>query len=268
MKRAYVLFLCLIMAFMVIGCGKEEDDYDKVDHIKNSVEDEPMTPTATPTPTEEPAKPLVLCLDPGHGGRWEGAIYHGQQERYLVLKLSKEIRAYINEHYPEITVYLTREDNETFSSDIGPDLRQRVEFAKNCGAQLLVSIHLNASEKHNLRGTMVCISKQPNIHDISVELANRLIQATGSIGIPMNGKTGYVTRDSGDTFDENGVPVDYYAICRHGASLNLPAVILESCFMDNDKDYEFIKDDAAIKRLAAVEAEAIARFMIEKFSKK
>ena len=267
MKRAYVLFLCLIMAFMVIGCGKEEDDYDKVDHIKNSVEDEPMTPTATPTPTEDPVKPLVLCLDPGHGGRWEGAIYHGQQERYLVLQLSKEIRAYINEHYPEITVYLTREDNETFSSDIGPDLRQRVEFAKNCGAQLLVSIHLNASEKHNLRGTMVCISKQPNIHDISVELANKLLDATASIGIPKNGNTGYVTRNSGDTFDENGVPVDYYAICRHGASLNIPAVILESCFMDNDKDYEFIKDDAAIKRLAAVEAEAMAQFLIEKFTK-
>ena len=139
-----------------------------------------------------------------------------------------------------------------------------MEFAKNCGAQILVSIHLNASETHKLHGTMVCISKQPNIHDISVELANKLLAATESIGLK---NTGYVTRNSGDTFDENGVPVDYYAICRHGASLDLPAVILESCYMDNATDYEYIKDDAAIKKLAAVEAEAIAQFMIEKYSK-
>ena len=267
MKRALVVFLCLVMAFSVMACGKEEDDYGDVDHVqKNSVKDEPTTPTATPTPTEIPRKPYILCLDPGHGGRWEGAIYNGKQERHLVLQLSKEIRAYLNEHYPDFEVYLTREDNETFSSDLGPDLRQRVEFAKNCGAQILVSIHLNASETHKQRGTMVCISKQPNIHDISVELANKLLAATGSIGLPSE-KNPIVTKNSNDTFDENGVPVDYYAICRHGASLNIPAVILESCYMDNDKDYEYIKDDAAIKKLAAVEAEAIAQFMIEKYSK-
>ena len=58
MKRALVIFLCLVMAFSVMACGKEEDDYGDVDHVrKNSVKDEPTTPTATPTPTEIPRKP-------------------------------------------------------------------------------------------------------------------------------------------------------------------------------------------------------------------
>ncbi len=253
---------------LAVACGgddweDDEDDYGKIDHagvITGTGTPSPVqTQEVTPTPEE---RKLVLCLDPGHGGRWQGAIYFKCEERNLVLQLAKEIRAYLNEHYPEIEVYLTREDNNVFSNDIGPDLRARVEFAVEKKANILVSLHLNASESHNLRGTMVCISKQPNINGISKELADCLMDATESLGLK---RRGYETRNSGDTFDENGVPVDYYAICRHGSSLNIPAVILESCFMDNEEDFKYVKDEAAIKRLAAAEAEAMAKFLISHY---
>lgn len=257
----------MMLCMLATACerGDEEEDYKPVDHLSKVVT-QGGTPSATPTPTptEVPRKPYILCLDPGHGGKWTGAMYHGVEERNLVLQLAKEIRSYLNEHYPDIEVYLTRETNDCFSSDLGTDLRKRVEFAKENGAQILVSLHLNASDAHNLRGTMVCISKQPNINGISIELANALLDATESLGLK---RRGYETRNSGDTFDENGVPVDYYAICRHGSSLGIPAVILESCFMDNSIDYEYIKDDKAIRKLAAAEAEAMAKFLISHYSK-
>lgn len=264
-----MLCLVCVLAAACFGKDDEEDDYDdyrKIDHAKISSEDPTPLPTDDPelTPTPEERK-LVLCLDPGHGGRWQGAIYFKREERDLVLQLAKEIRTYLNEHYPEIEVYLTREDNNVFSNDIGPDLRARVEFAVEKKANILVSLHLNASEGHNLRGTMVCISKQPNINGISKELADCLMDATESLGLR---RRGYETRNSGDTFDENGVPVDYYAICRHGSSLNIPAVILESCFMDNEEDFKYVKDDAAIKKLAAAEAEAMAKFLISHYGPK
>lgn len=267
--KKIILLLGLLCVFCVLltACGEdEEDDYEWIDHLQTTTKAPTLTPTTalSPTPTEVPRKPYILCLDPGHGGRWTGAIYYGVEERTVVLQLAKEIRAYLNEHYPDIEVYLTRETNECFSDDLGTDLRKRVEYGKEMGAQILVSLHLNASDAHNLRGTMVCISKQPNINGISKELANALMDATEALGLR---RRGYETRNSGDTFDENGVPVDYYAICRHGASLGIPAVILESCFMDNEKDFAFVKDDAAIKKLAAAEAEAMAKFLISHYSK-
>ena len=267
MKKFILTVLACVVLVTFAACEKkhDEEEYRDVGHASVATEKVTERPTEafTPTPSQIPQKPYRVCLDPGHGGRWTGAIYFKQQEKDLVLALSKEIRAYLNEHYPDIDVWLTREGNECFSDDLGPDLRQRVEFAKEKNAQILISIHLNASDAHNLRGTMVCISKQPNINPISVKLANALMDATESLGLR---RRGYETRNSNDTFDENGVPVDYYAICRHGASLNIPAVILESLFMDNEKDYEFIKTEAAMKKLAAAEAEAIAKFLKDNYT--
>ncbi len=258
MRKMLYALLVVLLLFVLYGCDSaNKKEYDKIDHTSG------ITGDVTGAGKKDP-KALVICLDPGHGGRWQGAIYHDREERDIVLELAKEIRSYLNEHYPEIKVYLTREDNNVFSNDIGTDLRARVEFAKSCDADILISLHLNASENHNMHGSMVCISKQPNINGISVELADALLDATEGLGLKRNG---YETRNSTDTFDENGEPVDYYAICRHGASLDIPAVILESCFMDHDTDYPYIETDEALKRLAEAEAEAMAQFMLSHFPK-
>lgn len=265
--------ICLIMSvffcLLLSGCGDTREDYEKAGHMNEVTVTggltKIVTKPATPTPTAEPVLPYCVCLDPGHGGRWEGAIYHKKNEKDIVLQLCQEIRSYLNEHYPDIEVLLTREEDRTFSDDLGTDLRKRVEFAKDNGAQILVSIHLNASDKHNMRGSMVCISKQPNIHDISITLANTLLKRTESLGLR---NRGYEWKNSNDTFDEKGEPVDYYAICRHGASLNIPSIILESLFMDNDDDYAFISSDEAMKKLAAAEAEGIAEFLYKNMEKR
>ena len=252
MRKLLCVILVLVLLCAFTGCEKDNDDR----RSRRETEEEPEV-------TKEPeAIPLVVCLDPGHGGKWTGAVYFGRNEKDIVIKLCNEIRAYLNQHYPEIKVLLTREDDTVFSTDLGTDLRSRVEFAKNNGAQILISIHLNASNEHNLRGTLVCISKQPNINGISIELANTLLARTESLGLK---NRGYETRNSNDTFDDQGVPVDYYAICRHGASLDIPAIILESCFMDNEGDYAYVADDASLKRLAAAEAEGIAEFMLSHY---
>ena len=254
MRKMLCVLLVLALLCAFTGCEKEEDDR----RDRRETEEEPVV-----TKAAEP-NPWVVCLDPGHGGKWTGAVYFGRNEKDIVLQLSNEIRAYLNEHYPDIKVLLTREDDTVFSTDLGTDLRSRVEFAKNNGASILISIHLNASNEHNMRGTMVCISKQPNINGTSIELANTLLAKTESLGLR---NRGYETRNSNDTFDDQGVPVDYYAICRHGASLDIPAVILESCFMDNEGDYAYVADSTALKKLAAAEAEGIAEFLMSHFPK-
>ena len=70
-----------------------------------------------------------------------------------------------------------------------------------------------------------------------------------------------------DTKDENGVPVDYDAICRHGAANNVIAVIVESCHMDNATDIEFIKTEAALSAMAEQEAIGIMEFLTKYYVK-
>lgn len=245
-----------VSMLLICACGNKRPEHDQ---RKNAVKDTPTpTVTVTPTATPTPMPRYSVCLDPGHGGRWEGAWYT-QKEKDIVLELAKEIRSYLNEHYPDIDVTLTREDDTTFSNDLGPDLRARVEFAVAQKAQILVSLHLNASEKHNLSGTMVCISKQPNIHDISMELGNTIMKKTEALGLK---NRGCEWRNSQDTFDPiTGDPMDYYAICRHGAALGIPAVIVESLFMDHPEDKKLISSSEGLKKLAAAEAEGIAEFL-------
>lgn len=272
MKKTVLFLTLIILGAMMLGCVKKREELeDYQDHTKldiGKVDPIVIAPDfeASPTPTEPPRKPYVLCLDAGHGGKWTGAMYSGRVEKIETVRMCKAIREYLLENHDDIEVFLTREDPEdVLSTDLGEDLRKRVEYAKSVDAQILVSLHLNASDKHNLGGTEVLISKQPNITGISQELGDALLNGAAGLGLRNRGT---VKKNSQDTFDENGVPVDYYAICRHGSTLNIPAVILEMCFMDNANDCKFVlATDEAVKKFAAAEGEAIYQFLKSHYTK-
>jgi len=213
-------------------------------------------PDATPTP--EPAVKYVVVLDPGHGGRQLGAVYDGRNEKDCNLKLAVMLKEYLETHYDNVTVYLTRSTDTVLSDDLGEDLRMRVEYAVEKHADILVSLHLNASEGHDLRGCMACISKQPNVTEQSRALTKSILERLSSLGLKNRGP---YLRDSEEMKDADGKPLDYYAICRHGAANNLVAIILESCFMDNPTDIEFIRTDEKMALMAEQEALGIMDYL-------
>ncbi len=81
----------------------------------------------------------ILVIDPGHGGESDtGTIAYGYKEKDLTLAFAKEIKALLERELPEIYVCLTRlEDTE-----IGA--QEREALAKELGADLYLSIHMNA----------------------------------------------------------------------------------------------------------------------------
>jgi N-acetylmuramoyl-L-alanine amidase len=284
-KQSLLAFLLLCAALCVCACGKKPKDneidyykkvgnYDDPDDSLYQASDkdleligevtpgEKKDPTATPTPT--PIPEYVIVIDPGHGGSQVGSSFDGRKEKDLNLKRATLLKNYLETHYDHVTVYMTRTTDEGLSKDLTEDLRKRVEFAAEKKADIMVSLHLNASDNHKKSGATVCISKQPNIHDNSEKLAECILSRLATLGIKNNGP---LLRDSNDTKDENGVPVDYYAICRHGAANNVIAVIVESCHMDNATDIEFIKTDAALNALAEQEAIGIMEFLTKYYVK-
>jgi N-acetylmuramoyl-L-alanine amidase len=104
------------------------------------------------------AKKGTIVIDPGHGGKTEkggssannATSPSGVLEKNVTLRMAFLTReallqeAQIGNH--QIKVVLTREDD----SNLG--LADRAAVAKKNNAALFLSIHCNASEKHNARG--------------------------------------------------------------------------------------------------------------------
>ncbi|MFO0681728.1 MAG: N-acetylmuramoyl-L-alanine amidase [Sandaracinus sp.] len=81
----------------------------------------------------------LVVLDPGHGGDDFGARAFRLRESDLTLDLAMRTRDALLRRRPDIRVVLTRE-NDTFVS-----LEQRTAMANAIGADVFVSIHLNAA---------------------------------------------------------------------------------------------------------------------------
>ena len=98
---------------------------------------------ASPLPAR--SAPLLVVLDPGHGGSNLGAIgVAGLRERQLSLALARAVAGRLASR--GIAVQLTRTTDRTVT------LRQRVAIANQVPADLFVSIHANASPTRTQRG--------------------------------------------------------------------------------------------------------------------
>lgn len=86
-----------------------------------------------------------VVLDPGHGGKDTGAIGpDGAKEKDLTLAMAKRLRRHLEAMGLE--VLLTREDDRTLS------LEDRTRFANEKGADLFLSLHVNAAHNRKAHG--------------------------------------------------------------------------------------------------------------------
>ena len=114
----------------------------------------PAPAPAAPRPTlprEAGMRPLVIAIDPGHGGQDPGAIgKSGTREKDVVLAISKELARQIDAT-PGLKAYLTR-DNDVFIP-----LNQRARLARKAGADMFISIHADAAENRSADGSSVYV---------------------------------------------------------------------------------------------------------------
>ena len=105
-----------------------------------------------PLPERKPAPKLVrhlIVIDAGHGGRDPGAIAtSGLNEKTLALAFSRELQQLLRES-GRYRVVMTRD------SDRKVGLHRRVVIARNAGADLFLSIHVDRLENRAVRGASV-----------------------------------------------------------------------------------------------------------------
>lgn len=105
----------------------------------------PYIAYANPIPTGADKLGLhTVVIDPGHGGKDPGSISKDKKtyEKTLVMDISKRLKDKIETAYSDVSVKLTRADDNTFV-----ELKDRAKFATSNNAGLFISIHVNASDR-------------------------------------------------------------------------------------------------------------------------
>ncbi|WP_455425578.1 N-acetylmuramoyl-L-alanine amidase AmiC [Dryocola sp. LX212] len=94
-------------------------------------------------------RPIVIMLDPGHGGEDPGAIGPNKtREKDIVLKIARRLKALIDKE-SNMKAYMTRNE------DVFIPLKVRVAKAQKQRADLFVSIHADAFTSGAARGSSV-----------------------------------------------------------------------------------------------------------------
>ncbi len=94
-------------------------------------------------------RPLVIMLDPGHGGEDPGAIgKYKTREKDIVLQIARRLQKLI-QRQPNMKVHMTRNE------DIFIPLKVRVAKARKLRADLFVSIHADAFTNRAAKGASV-----------------------------------------------------------------------------------------------------------------
>ncbi len=200
---------------------------------------------------------IIVVLDPGHGGYDPGASGNGVVEDTWSLSVAREIKAILEEN-GNFIVYMTR------NSDTYVSIGQRGVIANNYNADLLFSIHFDASESSSWRGASFITS----VFDehAATTLGNMVLKSLSSnVGLSNRGlirrkdNAGYYwnAEKQWDCQDPSlGVLSDYYGIPTWGAKFGYKGVIVEHGFVSSKADTDLLKA-AGYNGIAQADAQAI-----------
>jgi len=132
--------------------------------------------------TPEAARPWVVLIDAGHGGRDPGAMHHQLSEKTIVLDVSRRLAERLNKE-PGVVAYLTRD------RDLFMNLRQRVRKAEAAGADIFISVHVNGCAAGSARGAEVFYLSLQGADDAAIrELAAMENEAKDDSDDPLMGE--------------------------------------------------------------------------------
>lgn len=134
-----------------------------------------------PPPAAEGGGPLVVVIDPGHGGIDPGAERDGLVEAQLMLQLGLELAESIA-RTGTMTPVLTR------NADIFVPLSQRMTIARAAGADVLISLHADALEADAASGASVYTLTDEALDQASERMAERHERGDLLAGIDLTGQ--------------------------------------------------------------------------------
>ncbi|WP_254461146.1 N-acetylmuramoyl-L-alanine amidase [Xanthomonas sacchari] len=131
--------------------SSERDDADDA-AVVAAAEARPVMPSAAARVKMAPGmRPLIVAIDPGHGGQDPGASGPtGKHEKDVTLAIGRELARQINAT-PGMKAYMTR------TTDVFIPLPMRAQKARAAKADIFISIHADAAENRSATGSSVYV---------------------------------------------------------------------------------------------------------------
>jgi N-acetylmuramoyl-L-alanine amidase len=175
-----------------------------------------------------------IFLDAGHGGKDGGAVGNGLEEANLTLEIAKETRDILINEYAGAEVQLSR------NTDTYLTLEQRTAAANKWGADVLVSIHINAAEAESANGfeSFVYTKVGSDTKALQNVLHRAILRRIGMTDRGQKAKNLHMVRES-----------------------KMNAVLTECGFISNRSDSAKMKQESWKSEVARGHAEGIAEFI-------
>jgi N-acetylmuramoyl-L-alanine amidase len=220
---------------------------------------------------------LVVVIDPGHGGIDSGAVGPSNVlEKDVVLAFAQELAAQLRAT-GRYEVLLTRDD------DTYVGLTDRVDFARNAGADLFLSIHSNSfPQQPSIGGTSVFTVSEQASNQMVADLAARENRADILAGVNAQDTTNDVvdilldlarreTKNfsiiaARDIIDHLRGTVSLFHDPLQEAGFvvlkapDVPSVLVELGFISNPQDEELLQSDDWRRQTASAMVAAVADF--------
>ncbi|MDB6175178.1 MAG: hypothetical protein JWL59_4489 [Chthoniobacteraceae bacterium] len=196
----------------------------------------------------------TIVIDPGHGGRDEGAKSHGLVEKELTLDVALRVEKMLQEvGFP--TVMTRRED-------VHVGLADRAAIANGVDRSVFVSIHFNQSPYSSASGVETFYASEK----VPPESAWTWVGFFNKPPMPEdNGENlaGYVQLAMVERMEatNRGIKGRALYVVRH---VRAPAVLVEGGFISNAFDAQLLSGPAYRDRLAASITEGLLRFQKSK----
>jgi N-acetylmuramoyl-L-alanine amidase len=226
----------------------------------------------------------TVVIDAGHGGKDPGTHGLHTNEKTVALQIAKKLRAAIEDQMPGIHTVMTRADDTFIPLDT------RSQIANEHHGNLFISIHCNSSPEgtgysdHKQKGTMMLVY---GFHRVKEQL--EAIRENSSIYIEKDYKTKYQSYDEndpvnrillnaymqkyrqhsiffGDLLNEEfktkgrvtiGVKEQGILVLAHSA---MPAVMIETGFINNPADEDFLTSDEGQDEIVQVIIRALKQY--------
>jgi N-acetylmuramoyl-L-alanine amidase len=225
-------------------------------------------------PRQRGEDPLVVVLDPGHGGIDPGAEADGVAEKDLVLRFARELKDVLL-RAGGLEVILTRRDDSFVS------LERRVAIAHQVQADIFMSLHADALSEGQAHGATVYTLSESASDEASRALAERHNRADMLAGVDLRGSDDVVAdvlmdlaRMETQPRAERLAEAVRLNLAEHDLALNsrpmrhagfsvlkspdIPSVLVELGFLSSVRDRENLRDDAWRARMAVALRDALA----------
>jgi N-acetylmuramoyl-L-alanine amidase len=230
-------------------------------------------------PLPDGAGPLVVVLDPGHGGIDPGAERDGTSEAALMLTFGRELKEVLLRD-GRFRVVMTRDE------DVFVPLETRTSIARDAGADLFLSLHADALAEGDAQGATVYTLAEEASDEASAALAERHDRDDLLAGIDLSDQDDVVaevlmdmarteTRPRTERLAKaivGAIKAAEIRMHRHpmqsgGFSVlkspDIPAVLLEVGFLSSDRDFKRLSDPAWRATLAEAVLQALATWSEE-----